>query len=1074
MSFEIVYTSAPRGLKSGSSGFCTVAATAGISKLAMMKLEGLSAYDFLYNLSDPSAHLNPASFAHTTVQIGARQHAALSRVGFAGSDYSGRANKIAHHFLLGSEERLPAGPAEMMAAMDEGVFCHEWKDEPAELPGRSLPRGLSIGQTAVGPAGYWQQITGDAGWAGVLAKAFRDDPTTPAYVIFEPGMDVLRLFRESLAVLPLSQRWDVTFSTYYTSMPAGCFYGWRAAVAGTAAARESARFPNAVVIDLTVSLGQAPGNECTEAARAGQTLAEPGLAPTGTSPAGTTDIDDADDADDMDDIYSLVPLEDPCPASRSGSIADSRYLQGRAGAATGSAQRYALAAERRRRKVLWVCSSVLMGILLLAGVVVSVVLLSETGPSVIDGGATSESKPASRPGEGRRESVVQVEPLEKALRTAAEHAKTARSKRTDVEKLKKTTSKDPRSLEEAIALVEKIESRVHGMAVAVNKLEQAATRLREETDKAIKAIDRGKEPDQSLRKRISKIHEGASNLEGQAKDHRVVLDKLQTDAEKKVTDWIDNSLIGISKKLDSAKECLHKASKSRTENVRALSVIESDRSLTIWVVTEEVERIRTRIKEIEQATAEAHSIAVKSKDGVERGLARAKDAESKHTVLRERLRSLLQDIEATEHESQTAKANFAAYVQKVESKIAEILRSQIEKPRRELLGDESRWQTRSAQLNRKTEGSHEVLRFKVPGALSLVPTPKSIQEFVKLTVSEASITSASIEVKMVVSDVGRDTDLVDCGLDIPNGVLTVRCDKTKMRTVGEVVAIEVAARIRGKCVLYQCSTKKAAARGVLRIGISDRGEVRVLQEASKTFTYPWQWHKAVFLSTDSVFSISEVSQAEVPHRGNPNAAFGLKGPRKYSSKDKSVVLEFTCFVKTTCPSCGFIYEHPRGRGPTVCRQGIHGKEKVSLRDSLKKPTTIRVRLLKPGLADVRKKALSWCSELRDFREELRKTEEALRKLKGGPKDNDRRRRNKDAINAKEDMIKNIKKDMERLMKRDNRKTSVLDCCRRVASACREVGSIKIVDAWGRTVEHLTVEFMPQLEAERLIHMIGRP
>jgi len=1070
MSFELVYTSAAKGLKASSSGFCTVAATAGISKLVMMKLEGLSAYDFCYNLSDPNASLNPPNFAHTTVQIGARQHAALSRVGFAGSDYSGRANKIAHHFLLGNEERLPSGPAEMMVAMDNGVFCHEWKDEPAELPGRSLAQSLPIGQTTVGPANHWQRVAGDAGWAGVLAKAFRDNPTTPAYVIFTPGVDILRLFQESLAILPLSQRWDVTFSTYYTSMPAGCFYNWRAAVAGTAAAREPARFPNAIVIDLTASLGQAPENECTEAARAGRTLAEPALAPTGASPAGAVDIDDADD---IDDIYSLVPLEEPYGANRSGSIADSRYLQGRAGPAARNAQRSALAAERRRRKILWVCSSVLVGILLLAGMVVSVVLMSETGPSVGDGGAPSESKPASRPGGGRREPVVQIEPLEKALKTAAEHARTARSKRTDVEKLKRTTSKDPRSLEEAIALVKKIESRVQGMAVAVNKLEQSATQVREEADKAIRSIDRDKKADQSLRSRISKIHKEASNLEGKARDHKAVLDKLQTDAERKVTDWINRSLSEISKALDNAKECLSKASKSRTENGRALSLIENHRSLAIWAVTEKVERIRTRIKEAEQATAEAQSIAAEPGSDVKRGLAEIKATESTHTALRERLRSLLQDIEATEQKSQTAKNNFAAHAKKVESKIAEILRRQIEKPRREFLGDEARWQRRPVEPNRTSEGTHEVLRFKVPGAVSLVPTPKSIREFVKLAINETSITCASIEVKMVVSDAGRATDVMECQLDIPNGVLTVRCHKTKIETASEVVAIEVAARVQGKCVLYQCSTKKAAMKGVLRIGISERGEVRVLQEASKTFTYPWQWHKAVFLPTDSRFSVSEASQTQVPPRSNPNAAFGLKGPRKYSSRDKSVVFEFTCFVITTCPSCGFIYEHPRGRGPMECRKGIHGEKRISLRDSLKKPTTIRLRLLKPGLADVRKKAESWCSEFRDFREELREAENTLRKLRGDAKDKDRRRRNKDAIKKKEEAIKSIKKDIDKLMKSDNRKRSVLDCCRRVTSACREVGSIKIVDAWGREVGHFTVEFTPPLEGERLIHTIGR-
>ena len=44
MSHEIIYTSAPQGLKPGSHGFCTVAATAGIAKNLLERLESLSGY----------------------------------------------------------------------------------------------------------------------------------------------------------------------------------------------------------------------------------------------------------------------------------------------------------------------------------------------------------------------------------------------------------------------------------------------------------------------------------------------------------------------------------------------------------------------------------------------------------------------------------------------------------------------------------------------------------------------------------------------------------------------------------------------------------------------------------------------------------------------------------------------------------------------------------------------------------------------------------------------------------------------------------------------------------------------
>ena len=44
MAFELIYTSVPKGIKPGSSGFCTVAYTNGLAGNVVLKLEGMSAY----------------------------------------------------------------------------------------------------------------------------------------------------------------------------------------------------------------------------------------------------------------------------------------------------------------------------------------------------------------------------------------------------------------------------------------------------------------------------------------------------------------------------------------------------------------------------------------------------------------------------------------------------------------------------------------------------------------------------------------------------------------------------------------------------------------------------------------------------------------------------------------------------------------------------------------------------------------------------------------------------------------------------------------------------------------------
>jgi hypothetical protein len=270
MSLELIYTSAPRGLGPSSSGFCTVAATGGMSRQIMMRLEALSGYQFHFSLSDPQANQNPVNYAHTRVSVGGQTHSVLSRIGFAGADYSGRTNKLAHHIMLERGESLPQGPAWMF--MTQGVFFSSWNREPANLPRRSPWTAVAGQPRPQEPATTWEAMTGDAGWGGLLAKAFRENPKTPAFVVFEPGQQLLPLFEESLALLSPEERWQVGFATYYTALATGTECHWRGILKGSPASKELARFPNATVIDLTAPLGEAPTNACTEAARTGQTL----------------------------------------------------------------------------------------------------------------------------------------------------------------------------------------------------------------------------------------------------------------------------------------------------------------------------------------------------------------------------------------------------------------------------------------------------------------------------------------------------------------------------------------------------------------------------------------------------------------------------------------------------------------------------------------------------------------------------------------------------------------------------------------------------------------------------------
>jgi hypothetical protein len=61
MGQEILYTSAPQGLRAGASGFCTVGSTAGMEPNLAEFLEGFSGYPHPFKPPDPRTVENPVN-----------------------------------------------------------------------------------------------------------------------------------------------------------------------------------------------------------------------------------------------------------------------------------------------------------------------------------------------------------------------------------------------------------------------------------------------------------------------------------------------------------------------------------------------------------------------------------------------------------------------------------------------------------------------------------------------------------------------------------------------------------------------------------------------------------------------------------------------------------------------------------------------------------------------------------------------------------------------------------------------------------------------------------------------------
>lgn len=260
---EIIYTSAEKGLKPGSRGFCTVVSTAGMAINLAERLESMSGYRQAFPMGDPRAAQNPVCYSHVATRLAGTSLHVISRVADAGQDYTGRSNKLAHHIAIENVAGLSAGPARMLA--QTGVVVDQWNGEVKTVAPRDLP---AIPAPSEIPLSAWKSVTGDHGWAGAVAEQLTTSPA-PVHVIFQVGTNVIGLVQEVIDLLPASQRWNITFSTYFTRLLAGTECQLRFVLNDTPEATALRNDAKARLIDLTASLPAAQGGSLVARARIG-------------------------------------------------------------------------------------------------------------------------------------------------------------------------------------------------------------------------------------------------------------------------------------------------------------------------------------------------------------------------------------------------------------------------------------------------------------------------------------------------------------------------------------------------------------------------------------------------------------------------------------------------------------------------------------------------------------------------------------------------------------------------------------------------------------------------------------
>lgn len=445
MSYELYYTSSQKGLQPGSHGFCTVACSKGMPVPLIEKIEALSGYRPLFPPSDPKASSNPVSFAHAQVSLAGKTYQVLSRICFAGLDYSDRTNKFAHHVVLEPHELPPGGPAWLLR--QPGFMVAQWDGQVGYLGSRVPPRG----DAPPAACREWQRSIGDAGWAGALADSFLKNPDRPVYFLYDLGNDLLPLLAEVTSLLPAEQRWQVTFNTYLPGLSQSIPCAWRGVLKSSEDAAQLRKMPGVLVIALGERMPALPSSPLVEAARTGKIAASPMAVPPAIPASGGA--------------ARPVPVALPAPGSHQGipkPVAAPRILPPplvQAGLETAGAPRRR-AAFGVGMAVGVVASLIPLGALVMAGVVL--IPSAGFGPSHVTVAASEKPiefeipTPADKEGQSVKEFAKIKEENKKLLGLNEKLTIEKNAAQLEVQNLK-AGQKQPASVQEQInqALIER-------------------------------------------------------------------------------------------------------------------------------------------------------------------------------------------------------------------------------------------------------------------------------------------------------------------------------------------------------------------------------------------------------------------------------------------------------------------------------------------------------------------------------------------------------------------------------------------------------------------------------------------
>ncbi|MDR3198960.1 MAG: hypothetical protein LBU34_13930, partial [Planctomycetaceae bacterium] len=321
MTHELILTSVSQGLEPDTSGYCIVAENRKIPRYLTKRLEALSEYQHLAPSASEQSQFSPVAYSHLIFSGHNTIWHTLSRIADAGTDYRFQPNQLAHHIVLTENELVQEGPAWLLLL--PGFHFTDWLTPSVRfsngrtIPTLTLPPNLTRNQriarerrwtdphkmtlfpsniedqetyrtyeneTLINPyqlpdrqpcplpcpqpCPLWRELTGDAGWAGILAETVQTGQQ--AVLVFRPGMNILPLIFEAISILPAELHWKGTFSTYYfKDLPEHTACQWKAVLAGSPIAERLLKNSDSLILDLTKPLGTVPSGKYVEFARTG-------------------------------------------------------------------------------------------------------------------------------------------------------------------------------------------------------------------------------------------------------------------------------------------------------------------------------------------------------------------------------------------------------------------------------------------------------------------------------------------------------------------------------------------------------------------------------------------------------------------------------------------------------------------------------------------------------------------------------------------------------------------------------------------------------------------------------------